>query len=951
MKKIISLVIAFTLILSSFPFALTYGAGYETPDSFAEMEGVLRAFKIIDEEFTVSKRELTRAEFTAMIIKAAGLGDFVGSVSDGYSFSDVPSDHIYFPYIKMAKEKGLSLGYSDGSFKPEDTVTFMEAIVYMIRLLGYTDMAEAQNGYPGGYFFTASNIGLLKNINIATETVVTDEIAINLIFNALNTNILGQEYYSKDGTSVSLVEGEPLMYQSFKARKVTGVVDEIDLSALVGPNDLNPYSISVGKVNIDIGKLMPNDLLGYNVNAYYVEEETKNVLKFICEQRGRNSIEEVDIIDITSISDYKVRYTNEKGKAVELKYERGAAIIYNGVSTKSAFNMAILNDLGGNKLDGKVRLLDNDADGIADVVYIDAYEEIVVGKKANGTNTIYDKKNPSKKEVLDNTVNDPYTIIYNEQGEEITFGKIKEGATVAIYKSKPDAYQGYIRAYVSENTVTGTLMTLNDDGVTKTVEIDGSLYDLTVYGAKYFDSTLMGRQVRALVNKFGKITLIEKAQSSSEKWGMVKTIIDPKGDISYARFVILTEDGTMKEFYPAKNLKVDGRSPYYKLDYESDITAIKAILESAAKKTESRPQGSKRYNTMVRYRLNSDGKINMIDTVLNSLGAQATKNTMQPDDMLYLQRSEDNATCVITGEIRMIGSRIAFDEITPVFLYPISANDDSYGVTVSGNVFSNGIKYNADANRHTMFAYYIDKESTLPDLFIHPSIGIGAYKTASSGFMTMVKKVTSTVDDEGQPKVKVYALTNNNAQTFLCDPDLASIGEISVKAKDLKPGDILYLAISSYDNSIESFQIRYLVSTDKVYNNIAYKNDNTTNRSQFATLVYPYKANNEGMQYVVSYDGIPVDDNGTLVKYKISDIENVYNGVSGGTVAGYRSLNFNDRLPITVYDSSKKGDNMVYAGGINDIITYTEAGADLTKVVIHTYNYVYHLPRAIFVIK
>ncbi len=947
MKKILSLVIAFTLILSSFPFALSFGAGYETPESFTEMEGVLKAFKIIDEEFQVSKRELTRAEFTAMIIKAAGLGDFVGTLSDGYSFSDVPTDHIYAPFIKMAKQKGLSLGYSDGSFKPEDTITFMEAIVYMIRLLGYTDVAEAQNGYPGGYFFTASNIGLLKNVNVATETIVTDEIAINLIFNALNTNILGQEYYSKDSSSVSLKEGEPLMYQSFKARKISGVVDEIDLSALVGVNDLNPYSISIGGVNIDIGKLMPNEYLGYNVNAYYVESETLNVLKYICEQSGRNSVEEVDIKDITTISDYKVRYANEKGKTVELKYERGAAIIYNGVSTKSAFNTSIYEDSNGKQLDGKIRLLDNDADGIADVVYVDAYEEIIVGKKANDDYTIYDKNDPAKKWVLDNTINDPYTIIYNEQGEEITFGKIKEGTTVIIYDSK-NAYQGYRRAYTSENVVTGTLQIINDDGVTKTVEIDGTLYDLTAYGNKYYEQIkiLMGRQVKAFVNSLGKVTFIEKAESASEKWGMVKTIIDPKGDISYARFVILTEDGSMQEFYPAKNVKVDGKTSYYKLDYESDITAVKAILESASKKTESRPQGSKRYNTMVRYRLNSDGKINMIDTVLDSNGAQATKNTMQPDDMLYIQKSEDNATCVVSGQIRMIGARIALDAVTPVFLYPLNQDDDSYDVTVSGSVFANGVKYNADANRHTMFAYYIDKESTLPDLFIHPSTGIGAFHTATSGFMTMVKKVTNTVDEEGQPKVKLYTLTNNNAETFLCDPDHTSVGEISVKAKDLKPGDILYLAINNYDNSIESFQVRYLVSTDKVYNN-----DTTNNKSQFATLVYPYKANNEGMQYVMCYDGLTKRQDGTFIKYDTWDIEELYNNMSGGNVMGYRSLNFNDRLPITVYDSSKKGDNMVYAGGMNDIITYTEAGTDLTKVVVHTVNTNYHLPRAIFVIK
>ena len=135
MKKILSLVIIFTVILSSFPYTFTMGATtYETPESFMEMEGVLKAFKIIEEEFAVSKREITRAEFTAMIVKAAGLGDFAGTLPGGASFTDVPDDHAYASYIKMAKEKGLSLGYSDGSFKPEDSITFMEAIVYMIRL-------------------------------------------------------------------------------------------------------------------------------------------------------------------------------------------------------------------------------------------------------------------------------------------------------------------------------------------------------------------------------------------------------------------------------------------------------------------------------------------------------------------------------------------------------------------------------------------------------------------------------------------------------------------------------------------------------------------------------------------------------------------------------------------------------------------------------------------------
>ena len=95
----------------------------------------------------------------------------------------------------------------------------------------------------------------------------------------------------------------------------------------------------------------------------------------------------------------------------------------------------------------------------------------------------------------------------------------------------------------------------------------------------------------------------------------------------------------------------------------------------------------------------------------------------------------------------------------------------------------------------------------------------------------MVKKATYTVDEGGQQKVKLYTLTNNSAESYLCDPEQVSVGEIAVKVKDLKPGDILYLAVSGYDNTIESFQIRYLVSTDKVYNNAS-----ANNKNQFATF-------------------------------------------------------------------------------------------------------------------
>jgi hypothetical protein len=44
------------------------------------------------------------------------------------TFSDVPSDHVFYDAITFLSEKGIVEGYSDGTFKPDDTVTRAEAM-------------------------------------------------------------------------------------------------------------------------------------------------------------------------------------------------------------------------------------------------------------------------------------------------------------------------------------------------------------------------------------------------------------------------------------------------------------------------------------------------------------------------------------------------------------------------------------------------------------------------------------------------------------------------------------------------------------------------------------------------------------------------------------------------------------------------------------------------------
>ena len=69
-------------------------------------------------------RNITRAEFAAIVIRAQGLNTGMGSSS----FTDVASDAWYYGYIQTAVGYGIIDGYGDGTFGPRDTITREQAM-------------------------------------------------------------------------------------------------------------------------------------------------------------------------------------------------------------------------------------------------------------------------------------------------------------------------------------------------------------------------------------------------------------------------------------------------------------------------------------------------------------------------------------------------------------------------------------------------------------------------------------------------------------------------------------------------------------------------------------------------------------------------------------------------------------------------------------------------------
>ena len=121
----------------------------------------------------------------------------------GRLYSDVDSDSPYAVYIRTAVQNGWMTGYSDGSFRPDNTVTLEEACTMALRLLGY-DVAKLGGTFPTAQLSKAGALGLRNEINARQGETLTLEQGTMLFYNALTAmNGSGQVYASTLGFAVN----------------------------------------------------------------------------------------------------------------------------------------------------------------------------------------------------------------------------------------------------------------------------------------------------------------------------------------------------------------------------------------------------------------------------------------------------------------------------------------------------------------------------------------------------------------------------------------------------------------------------------------------------------------------------------------------------------------------------------------------------------------------------
>ena len=186
-SKVLSLILAVCTLCS----LLVSPASAVGGDSAVQM---VQALGILDG--TDLESPVTRAEFSKMLVAASSYKDSVSSEGSGYSlFRDVKSSYWASEYIRCAVSEGWMTGYTDGTFRPDETVKLEEACAAVLKLLGY-DTSALAGSFPSAQLSKAAALGLRDGISLKQGGTMARRDCAALFSNLMTAKTSGGQIYA-----------------------------------------------------------------------------------------------------------------------------------------------------------------------------------------------------------------------------------------------------------------------------------------------------------------------------------------------------------------------------------------------------------------------------------------------------------------------------------------------------------------------------------------------------------------------------------------------------------------------------------------------------------------------------------------------------------------------------------------------------------------------------------
>lgn len=569
MKKVLSLVLAFAMILGSFGFVFASDfSDVKDTEYYSEPVNVLSGLGVIagfpDGTFKPGDN-VTRAQMATMITAALGI-PVKGSGATG--FSDVPASHWASGYIAYAVSVGFVAGYPDKTFKPENPVSYNEALTMIVAALGYT--AEALPGqWPGAFVNKARGLGILDTCSTTGNAAAPRQDIACFLYDALTQSI---GYVDKDGAFQENIGAN-------------GVKGDDTMMARLGATGYTPKDLNKGDAFVVTGDeetvINIQNYIGAYITAYANKDNEIIAVKEVKSEFVEESLNKAK----TKVGDYKIDSATYLGAKGDKDTDTFKGFLNGEVNSSIA-------DLTAKDLEGKTIKVAAKTSGtkitkIYSVQVWDANAEFMADEDVQ--EVITDDHKIGTYALPEDDSDEIDTKAFALVGVS-ALSDIKEDDVVTIYWNN-DKEKEIKKIEVSNDTVEGVISEINKD--------DEAVIGKTAYAVSenkaFKDDALTGlmdaeTEATFFLNYAGEIHDFEEIDESTSSYAVVLDTGSSKDSWDSStpdlKVKLFLADGTTKDF-----------------SVDSD-----AKVKDAANKEEAYPTGIKP-GVLVKYTLDSDNVV------------------------------------------------------------------------------------------------------------------------------------------------------------------------------------------------------------------------------------------------------------------------------------------------------------------------------------------------------
>lgn len=719
---------------------------------------------------------VSRGYFIYLLMRA--LNNPYDYVSAEHKFTDVTSEQKWFESVGKAYNLGIINGYSENSFLPNQPISAQEMDIVLRNALNVYDKSKTVNTYSV-ITMPSDFRKIYKNIDMSAEQLKAKDVLV-VLYNMLDIErrvIFGGKY-----------SYDTLLNSCWHLYRVTGVMEANSMTSLYEKNSRLDNKIQIDGTIYDSDKDY-SEYIGYSVEAYISNDsETENNLVCLFPESGKNKVVTINSRDFDSDSFGSNRFTYSNGRKDEkIRLSSTISVIYNGSFAGAAFEKYIFDvDLGN------VKFIDNGNDGTYDVAIIESFSTIMASSSMSGGENLISDYYSGGNLLKFNDYNYTNTV-------DIYFDGVKGKEADIVSKDLVDYYvaenddRRYIKAYVSRNTITGTLEGIWDDN---SYVINGK----TLFVARrnktpyVIDSKpSIGSYGIFRLNYLGEVAAFETTETTDLYYGILVKISKPdtweKTDIC-----IFTSGGAKRVFETQDRFSID--KVRYKKTENDKIRA--KLSETTFSDYADSPT---LLCQLIRYKL-KDGKISEIFTS-NSDYAESPKIGAPFETRQYLTIGN-----VYGSNVR----DFRVSQGTKYFLLP-SMKDGDIDIDEMAVTDIDSLE---NTRAFKCQAYNVDEFGMAEIVVFLHSYENEDYGDAPT--LYLVEDVCRALNKNGDD-VNRFTLFSKGS-VFEYDTLDDEIGN------DVHPGDLVFVA-KDYNDVIRFMSVKYSLQYPRLYQGVVYGDENT----------------------------------------------------------------------------------------------------------------------------